>query len=320
MDASLSLIDGHTHIGVDPMFYLLGNYPYALDWPTLMHHGDLAGIRQFVVFPMVTHLALSLEGMRRGEITTEGAWEKVPYAFENRRMMHEIVGLFPASASRALPLWMIDPSREQEAQVKALKELNKEYAFVGLKIQATIIQSFILDLLKEGSCLMDYAEENNLPVLIHSSIHPDDPWSAAPDILKVVEARPHIRFNLAHSCRYHKPSLDRVAELPNAWFDCSAHRIHCELVPRGSLSVAIPEERFPSDYADPARVLADLASAYPDKLIWGSDTPFDSYVDKNIQLISSYRQEADVLSSLDDEVKKRIAHDNTRAFLYGSAV
>lgn len=312
-----SLIDGHTHIGVDPMFYLRGHYPYALDWPTLQHHGDLAGIGRFVVFPMVTHLALGIPGMRKGEITTDGALETVPYAFENRRMMNEIHTLFPDSANRALPLWMIDPSREAKAQVKALRELRQDFPQTGLKIQATVIQSPILDLLETGACLMDLAEEFNLPVLIHSSINPNDCWSAAGDILKVVEARPHIRFSLAHSCRFDKPSLDRIAELPNAWFDCSAHRIHCQLAVMEGATVATPARRFPSDYTNPAKVLADLASAYPEKLIWGSDAPFDSYVDENVQLLSSYRLEAETLHTLDDAVKTRIARDNTLAFLYG---
>ncbi len=312
------LIDGHTHIGTDLLFYLNSNYPYCLDWATLTRMGIDSGIDQFVVFPMVSNLSLNLDAMARGELTTEGAVERVPYRFENARMMQEICGYFPELAHRALPLWMLDPSREQKGQVEALRELATKYPCSGLKIQATIIQSFITDLLKEGRCLMEYAEENNLPVLIHTSVHPKDPWSNVADILKVTEAFPNVRFNMAHSCRFDRPTLDRIGESSNVWFDCSAHRIHCELAARdSSLSVATPDRRFVSDYRDPVTVLGDLAAAYPDKLLWGSDAPFDSYIDHNVALRSSYKAEADTLHALGRETAVRISHTNNLAFLKG---
>lgn len=311
------LIDAHTHVGVDLMFYLQGHYPYALDWPTLVRLGEYEGIRGgMVVFPMVTNLSMDIPALREGKIVSEGGLEKVPYQFENRRMMEEIA-LFPEFAGHAYPLWMIDPSREQEAQVEALAALAKEHRCSGLKVQATIIQSYVRDLNGSGRCLMEYAEANNLPVLIHSSVNPADPWSNVCDLLAVAEAWPKVRFNLAHSCRFDKPSLDRINELPNAWFDCSAHRIHCELVGLKSASIAIPERLFPSDYSDPVIVLRDLAAAYPDKLMWGSDAPFDSYVTQELQLKSSYKAEAATLLALEPEIVTRIARTNTLAFLHG---
>lgn len=299
------------------MFYLRGDYPYALDWPTLVRLGEYEGITGgFCVFPMVTNLTMSIPALREGRIEVDGKLEKVPYAFENRRLLQEIA-LFPAFKERAYPLCFIDPSRQQAAQVEALRALYEEYAFVGLKVQATIIQSFVRDLNGPGRCLMEFAEEKGLPVLIHSSVHPEDPWSAVADLLAVAEAWPQIRFNLAHSCRFDKPTLDRINALPNAWFDCSAHRIHCELAVMNSPSVACGERRFPSDYTDPVAVLRDLAAAYPTKLLWGSDAPFDSYVSTSIQLTSSYQAEARTLHALDSETVQRIARTNTLAFLFG---
>ena len=51
--ADLLLIDAHTHVGTDLLFYLRGHFPYALDWPSLVEQGGEFGIRKFVVFPMV---------------------------------------------------------------------------------------------------------------------------------------------------------------------------------------------------------------------------------------------------------------------------
>jgi predicted TIM-barrel fold metal-dependent hydrolase len=310
-----SLIDGHTHVGVDLLFYLRGHYPYAQDWSTLASQGAAAGIDRFVVFPMVTHLAFDIASLRTGRMTTDGGLERVPYGFENRRLMHEIFKLFPDTSDKALPFWMMDPSRAQEAQVAAMKQLGQRFPCSGLKIQATIIQSFIRDLLGPGACLLDYAAENGLPVLIHTSVGPEDPWSPVQDILAVARARPEVRFCLAHSCRFDEPSLDEVAALPNAWFDCSAHRIHCILAQGDSSEIAAKGRRCNFDYREPGAVLQGLATKYPSKLIWGSDAPFESYVDENISLHSTYPDEAATLHSLDKVTVDRIARANTLAFL-----
>jgi predicted TIM-barrel fold metal-dependent hydrolase len=299
---------------VEVLFYLRGYQPYGLGWSELVEMGDGLGIERFVVFPMPTHLALDPRKLRDGLVDSRGGWESVPYAFENRRMMVEI-GRCADSAHRALPLWMFDPMREPQRQVEALRELSGEFPCAGLKVQATIIQSPITHLLREGGCILDLAEEMNWPVLFHTSVHPQDPWSQVADLVKIVESRPRIRFNLAHSCRFDRPTLDRVAELPNAWFDCSAHTIHCRQVLEESPCIAPPARRFPSDYRDPSQVLADLAAAYPDKLLWGSDAPFYSYVDEAMSLLSSYQREVTALRALDAAVVERIARTNTLNFL-----
>lgn len=311
------LLDAHTHIGTDLLFYLRGDYPYALDWPTLVRLGEYEGITGgFVVFPMPTNTTFSMTALQQGRMEPDYLLAQVPYAFENRRMLKEI-SLFPHFRDRAFPLCFIDPSRKQAEQVEALRSLYEELPYVGLKVQATIIQSYVRDLNGPGRCLMEFAAEKNLPVLLHSSVNPNDPWSHVDDLLAVAEAWPQVRFNLAHSCRFDKPTLDRINELPNAWFDCSAHRIHCELVGMNSKSIACPERLFPSDYSNPATVLRDLAEAYPTKLMWGSDAPFDSYVSEKLKLTSSYKDEARTLLSLDAETVQRIARTNTLAFLFG---
>lgn len=307
-------IDNHVHIGVDPLFYVNGWSPYALEVPGLLGEGANTGIDRWIVFPFVSYLGLDLAAMRRGEIRTAPEIE-VPYNFENRRLLDEIARQPGEDRKKLAPLLMADPGRFQNEQVREWEAVTKDHRVYGLKIQATIIQSPITALLEKGSVMLDFAAERDLPILIHSSIAPNDEWSQCADILRVAEARPELRFILAHSCRFHRPSLDRVAELPNTWFDCSAHIIHCECAVRELPTVAVPGERFDSDYTSPARVLQDLAEAYPNKLIWGSDAPFYSYGDANIQLRSTYRAEVDVLESLPPGKLELAAHRNTLAWL-----
>jgi predicted TIM-barrel fold metal-dependent hydrolase len=256
--------------------------------------------------------------MRRTELKGGGC-EDVPYAFENERMLRELYELYPDLGRNTLPFAILDPLRSPAPQIARLRDLHRRYPFYGLKIQPTMIQSDIGSLLREGRGFLELAEELDLPFLIHSSVAPEDTWSQAKTILRVAEATPRVRFCLAHSCRFDRECLDRVAELPNTWFDCSAHRIHCEGVVKGLGFVAPPARRFDSDYTDPSRVLRDLAEAYPRKLLWGSDTPFQSYVahidGTFVSLRSTYEAEVACVRALPAALQQAVGHDNLLSLL-----
>lgn len=312
------IIDCHNHVGADIMFYLRGDFPYAQHLITMTTEGRALGVDRWIVFPFVINLSLKIEALRRGEIVY-GGLEKVPYAFENRRLLFEINELFPEQGKHCLPFVMLDPMREQAGQIAELRKLRGEYKFYGLKLQTTMLQSFIRTLGEEGRGFIELAAEWDIPFLIHSSVGPDDPWAQASDILDIAEKFPHVRFCLAHSCRYDKECLDRVNALPNTWFDCSAHCIHCDGALEDMPYIAERKRRFDSDFTDPARVIADLASAYPSKFMWGSDSPYYSYVamlgSQRIALISTYEREVTALKAQPPEVLARIADRNIRAWL-----
>jgi predicted TIM-barrel fold metal-dependent hydrolase len=312
-------IDCHNHLGVDLLFYLHGDFPYAQDVPTLVADGRRHGITHWIAFPFVANLTFSPKALLKGKLETNAAVETVPYAFENRRMLEEVYSLFPDEGKSILPFMIIDPEREPAAQAESLRQLRRDYRFYGLKIQGTMIQSRVKGLLGPGSVFLDLAREWDIPLIIHSSYARGDVWSQSSDILDVAEANPDIRFCLAHSCRFEKKCLDRLATLANCWFDCSAHCIHCDGVGKGLGFVAPEAERFPSDYTRPGQVLADLAAAYPSKLIWGTDSPFYSYVGKLekeiLSLRSSYAREAAALDALSPAALQRVTCTNILDFL-----
>jgi predicted TIM-barrel fold metal-dependent hydrolase len=308
-------IDSHTHIGFDPLFYLQGWSPYSLDLPRLFKEAEGCGIDAFIVFPFIAYMALNMKMLKKNRIKLSSAKEEIPYRFENRRLCDDVRRCPEELKRRLWPFIIGDPSRRPVEQVREWRELPAEYPVYGIKFQSHTIQSPILSLFEEGSCMLDYAEEKDLSVLIHTSVHKDDKWSQCADVLRVVESRPAIRFVLAHSCRFHLETLKRVAELPNAWFDCAAFTVHCICAERNLPAVAVPEERFPSDYSCPETVLNDLADAFPEKLIWGSDAPYYSIEYDRLQIRSSYQREAACLNSLPDVVRDRICHRNTLAWL-----
>ena len=313
------LIDCHNHLGVELGAYLRGEFPYAQHLETLVREGQAHGIERFIVFPMVSNFAMNLAALRRGEISLEGSLESVPYAFENRRMLREIYEFFPEEGRAAIPFAFFDPFRKVQAQIDELGRLKRDYIICGLKTQTTMLQSPITSLREEGRAFLDLAREWDVPLLIHSSVLPSDIWAQAQDIVDIAEQNPDVRFNAAHSCRFDHQQLHRIAALPNIWFDCSAHVIHCALAAKNSPVVAPIERRFQSDYNDAGQVLRDLANAFPEKLMWGSDSPYYSFVanveGKLFSLLSSYAEEADALHRLPESLKQRVAGDNICAWL-----
>ncbi|RBP39000.1 putative TIM-barrel fold metal-dependent hydrolase [Roseimicrobium gellanilyticum] len=315
------LIDCHNHIGADLMFYLHGDFPYAQQMVDMLQEGSSLGVTHWIAFPFVSYAAMDVTGFREGSVRfgSGTSLEMVPYAFENRRLLEECQRLFPEEGKKVLPFVMVDPMRDTGVQARELEKLREQYRFYGIKIQSTIIQSDIKRLAHEGSIFLDLARQWDIPFLIHSSVAESDLWAQAHDIIDIAEANPDIRFCAAHSCRYDKECLDRIQVLPNAWFDCSAHCIHCKGVVDDLPYVAPRERRFDTDYTDPARVIADLAAAYPDKFLWGSDSPFYSYAaeinEQVVKLISTYEAEVAALKKCGEEVVRRVADVNTRAYL-----
>ncbi|MBL9116607.1 MAG: amidohydrolase family protein [Verrucomicrobiaceae bacterium] len=314
------IIDCHNHVGADLLFYLHGDFPYAQHLVAMHDEGLALGVSRWMVFPFVSHLALDVSAFRDGEIKdAAGRLHDVPYAFENLRLLKEIYELFPDEGRRMLPLIMADPMRNTAAQAVELRKLRARYHFYGIKMQTTILQADIKHLRDRGKVFLELAEEWDLPFLIHSSVAESDLWAQARDILDVAEENPQVRFCLAHSCRFDKECLDRVNALPNTWFDNSAHCIHCLGVVKDMPFVAPKSRRFDTDYTNPARVIADLAAAYPRKFMWGSDSPFYSYAaeinGQVVRLISTYKAEVDALTAAGDEVVKRIAFQNTVDYL-----
>jgi hypothetical protein len=276
--------------------------------------GGESGVSNWIVFPFVSY-----RGQPDTEIPLPPAGLEAPYAWENLRLARELREQYPELGRNCLQFAILDPARHTGVQVEALRDLRTRFPIAGLKIQATLIASPIAALRDRGACFLDLAAEWNIPVLIHTSVFEDDPWSPAEEIASIAASRPDVRFCLAHSCRFDRPVLDQVADLPNAWFDCSAHLIHCLSVLQELPNIARPERRFPSDYRDPIRVLSDLAAAYPGKMLWGSDSPYYCWIEPPESafpnLKATYREEVECLKALPGETVSEIAMRNPMEFL-----
>ncbi len=323
------LIDAHAHLGADPAAYYNGDYPYAI---SAEDHGvrmAQSGIAAVLCFPWVYTNFFHLAAYRRGVFRRDPRSESTaPYAFENQRLCQEIYEAFPEYAGRLLPFAFFDPLRRPREQAKAIRALANRYSVFGLKTATSYQQAPITALVGEGGCLLDLAAELDIPVTIHSAVLPGDPWGNVFAILKVVRARPDVRFAIAHTCRFDRHALDAAAALPNAFVDFSAFHIHCTLAQQNHPAVAAAPDRFPANYHDHATAMQQITEAYPGTMLWGSDTPAhlwksrcrtDQGEEVWLDLPCNPTTEIEELRKLSPVLQRRIGHDNTCCYLFGNA-
>jgi len=307
------LYDVHTHVGMDPAFWLRGWWPYAASARDLLDRMDAAGIDRAVCFPFTVPSAFDPVAFAdRGELVLlEG---RVPFDRENALLAGELERL--DTQHRLAMLAMFDPSRCVAEQLACLEKLAGRMA--GLKVQATVLQSSIRDLLGPGRAFLEFARQHGLPVLMHTAVYPEDRWAQVADCLAVAGAFPDVRFNLAHSLRFDRDALREAAQMDNVWVDCAAHLAHCRLACEDAPFVAPAGRRVEADYTRPQDVLEAIHELLGGKYLWGSDQPFMSWCDDVLKLVYTYQAEAEVLHALPEPVREQMACTAPRAWLYGS--
>lgn len=304
--------DVHTHIGLDQGFYLRGWRPYAAWARDLVQHMDAHGIDRAVCFPFTLPSAFDAVAFAdKGRI--ELLPGRVPFDRENDMLIREIDAL--GVGERLFPLAMIDPTRCVSEQLANLERLGGRIS--GLKLQSSIIESPVLNLLSVGRGFLEFAASRQLPVLLHATIWENAPHARAVDCFTVAEAFPSVRFDLAHSLAFHTGNLRRASQMPNVWVDCAALLAHCELARQNSPIIAASADRLDADYTRPGQVLEAIHAILGDRFMWGSDNPFMSWCDDQLRLLYSYADEAKVLTALPDRVREDICSVGPEAWLFG---
>jgi predicted TIM-barrel fold metal-dependent hydrolase len=317
------IIDSHTHVGITAEEYLTGGYPYGMSFQDLVIRMKLLGIDRSVVFPCVSSYYLR-EKMQVSDAGSEITFSAFPYERENTRLFEEIYSVFPEYSDKALPFVMFDPSVKAEEQVEHLEKIIAAYPVYGMKTVTTYCKSFVNDFEGKGSVLKEFARKYDLPIVFHASWLKEDIWANIFDIIRIAENNPDLRICAAHSGRFSKEALDKAAELPNLFIDTSALKIHCDLALTNNESIPPADDgRFETDYNSPGKVLDDLLTAYPDTIIWGSDTPMNYFFKVfgyseivELKLKADYDSETRALNALEPARKRKVSYENTLKFLF----
>ncbi len=325
-DLAGKVIDAHAHVGVGLQHYVNAAYPYCQSLEGLYYKQRAGGVDANVVFPFSADLHFDMGHLKEGRcVPAEEPFSRVPYEAENRLLSREVFGYCPELVERFLPFVCADPEREVDAQVHVIESIAAEHPVYGIKIVPVSVQSPLAALHDAGRPLLDLAEAMDMPLLFHVTAHKEEAWSRPEVALDLAEQHPRLRFCLAHCIGFLRGLLERADALPNVWVDTSAMKIQVELVDQGSEIMAGPDERFGSDYSDHRRVMQDLLDAFPDTIIWGTDSPAYSYICSRAQgdgvvefrLKGTYEDEVAGLNALGADARLRACSTNTLAFLFG---
>ena len=320
-------IDSHNHAGVSINAYARQEYPYAATVEGIYYRQKACGIDVSVVFPFTPDLYFDSASfldyrMRPARRPISPA----PYATENELLLREVYDFCPELTQRFLPFISVDPLRKVEEQCRSLEALSQRYPIYGIKVSGVLCQAPLTAFLKQGRPLLDLASEHNWPLLFHTTCSLDDCYSNSELAFQVIEARPDLRFALAHAIGFQQQALDRAGQLPNVWIDSAALTIQVQLAHDGSAIVAPKEQQFHADYRHPGKVLRALAEAYPNRMMWGSDTPAYSYICRRRQggdliqefrLKAVYEDEVAALRFLSSDLQHEVANSNTLDFIFG---
>ena len=187
-------------------------------------------------------------------------------------------------------------------------------------------QTPVTELLGEGEAFFEFFAARNWPILFHVAVSQGEAFSQAADTLRVIERHPELRYCLAHCIGFHREHLERADSLPNVWVDTSALNIQVELAYQDSPLMALPPHRFECDLSDHIKVMRALVERFPKTIIWGTDSPYHSYINRRLQgegvyaefrLKGTYEQERAALDAL-TPAQRAQNNANALAFLFGA--
>lgn len=218
---------------------------------------------------------------------------------------------------------MIDAHSHVGVSLKAYALMEYPYAQT---VEGLACQSCAIDLHRKGQAILDFAEERDLPFLFHATTWPDCKYSQASDILRIAEARPRVRFCLAHGLLFHRRMLERADAMPNVWVDTAAMKIQVELV-RSDAGRTLPvSELIDTDLTDHRTVMRDICSMFPQTIIWGTDSPYYAFMCrrrqgrrgefKDFALKGTYEDEIAALDTLPQALRERVCNVSTFDFLF----
>ena len=324
----LSILDVHTHVGVDPKLYLSHSLPYCRSIDVAYREAVEVGIGATVCFPFITSLYYDLKILADTgdvEITGNGIG-RAPYHFENEHMLRQLYELFPEYADHFIPFVIVDTLRETEEQVRVLDDLLSTFPFYGIKIHPRDAQAHVATLSKEGQPILDFAQAYDFPILIHACSTHIDPLSSIRDIFCLARRYPSLRWCAAHFCGFHQELFDEADRIDNLWVDSAAMSIGCDSVLEGYDVYENGPEKIAGDYNKPEEIFFSMAERYPDTFMFGTDNPAHSWIAvtkfssgkvERFEMKSTMEREISLLSLVKGEHLEKIACRNALRFIEG---
>lgn len=303
-------LDAHTHSGTDNYNILTKRYPTSQSIADLVLKLKSIGIDYAVNFVApASYFYFDFKNLASWRHSVRPA-EDYPYQSANRQMMYEIK-LF--GEDKIFPFFTVFPGHKEDAQAEELDRLAKADTIFGLKLHTTATKSKATDLI--NSPLISVARKHSLPFLIHSK---NDEYADPIHVIELAKNYPDLRFCIAHAAMFKKSIFKEAQNLNNVFLDVVPFRTLCKIGSEKSAEDKT-QDLLKLFYENPIVALTQLASEFPDKILWGTDEPWTIVTNDLTSdvYLSSYKDEFDVLNSVSLGIKRNISRTNTLKFLFG---
>ncbi len=270
----------------------------------LDQYGDR--IDKIVNFPMPGTVYFNYDG---SEVDSKNS--QYPYKIENEELIKAVERY--DKHGKILPFLCINPKIRVSEQLEGLFSLLKNNKIFGLKFHTLDTNCGIEDLFFNSE-IISFCREFKLPMIIHSGDFNN--VEDCKNIFKYADKNKDINFCIAHLMTFSREFFERMKEYKNdnVFTDISPFLSLCEYVnkvkPKGVLDL---------NYKNPEEVIIKLFNDYKKFILWGSDEPFGKFKISNKDRASySLKDEIDFLYSLNKEMRRTIASDNSKKFLFNN--
>lgn len=304
------LVDTHTHCGgMDLSNFYKGRYPSSQDILDLEQKRQHAGVGFQIVFPMPTTLYYDIPAYWNSGVFLPSGYSEHPFQLENNYLLAQVEHF---NLKRMFPFIAFSLQDKVSEQEKDVLRLVQKYPVYGLKFHTKVDQKSA-DRVDAESNFVDIARQLNIPIIFHTE---QKGCSSAMGVLYLASRHSDVRFCAAHFGGF---SVDFFRELDNYHND-NLYLDTCPLLPRCfSLSNGHTSELLDLDYKNPQSVLKYFAERYPNRMLWGTDSPWTNYcllgASQKITLSKfGYQQETETIKS--SGYQKRMTY-NTIRYLFG---
>lgn len=298
---AFSSIDCHTHIGVSLKNYICSNGCYCQSINELLLKMQVYGIGCSIVFPYPENTWNRITNIKMNDNKVFIA-EKYEYELANLNLLNEIK---ERKIKNLLPFIIVNPNQNLEYIYDLIEKYN-QYIY-GIKIHTTSCECN--PSLLSNKILVDVCEIYNLPLIFHTRACEKEYNYLS--VLDFAKRNPNLRVCISHLGGFDENFIENVKKYNNVFFDVSPLHYLCYYASIGNKKI-ISENKLNLNYINPEEVFVYFYNLLPNKILWGTDTPF-GVINK---CEDSYYEEIKIYNKINDKVKKRIIH-NVYVFLKG---
>ncbi len=267
-------IDIHTHCTGVMLDHLINQkYPIAQDINDLSNIVIGNGIDYAITFPIPLSIYFDHIKFHNEKRLCPSNMTDFPFQAENLTMLYSISKF---NLTHLLPFLSVSTRDKVNEQISFIRDMLQQYPIYGLKYHSSMDLCAANE--KSFEPFANLAMECDLPILFHTKM---DNYANPMNLLDFAKKYPEIRICAAHLAQLYKPFYEELhsdIHYQNVFIDCAPlSRNHF------AMSAMNPNEHL--IFSNPVCLIKELSNENPGRILWGSDAPWNRYVNDQNRVV-----------------------------------